>query len=34
MILEIVEQEKGVHKFLDVNYEYNLKPLEYIETVI
>ena len=34
MILEIVEQEKRVHKFFDVNYEYNLKPLEYIETVI
>jgi hypothetical protein len=33
MILEIVEQER-VHKFFDVNYEYNLKPLEYIETVI
>ena len=34
MILEIVEQEKRVHKFFDVNDEYNLKPLDYIETVI
>ncbi len=34
MILEIANQEKRVHKFFDVNYEYNLKPSEYIETVV
>jgi hypothetical protein len=34
MTLEIIEQEKRVHKFFDDKYDYNLKPLEYIETVI
>jgi hypothetical protein len=35
MTLEIIEQEKRVHKFFDDNYEYNLKPLEeYIEALV